>query len=372
MKFSVSQDQLATSVKAINRCLNRRPHLPILGGIHLLARDGKLTLTTTDTIIGLQVSIPAEVAEPGSVTVAGKNFVETVNFFDDKQTECTLEEAQMLLHNGRDKVKIPVLSDEFPGFDAAVVQSKLEKKPLDFWQRVVHDITFACNTDPSRVALTGVLFRATPDKSIVVGTDGFRLVVWETEERLTQDENFEVIINAKAISDMTTIAELLDEKNVSFFRNSVSEQIIFIGERFTFFSKMINAEFPPFGKIVPLEFATEVTLDREEMLHNLSKASVFAKTESNTVEMHFGPEQAEYIARSLGDGSFHGSQPVVKMTGEPLVIDCNIGYLTAFLNTRDGETVWLGCGGRLTPIMIRDPSVEGLYYVAMPFNSKKR
>ena len=80
MKLMVVQKQLGLAVKAINKCLNRRPHLPVLSGIHLIARDGQLVLMTTDLTAGLRIKIEAEITEDGEVTVSGKNFVEAVGF----------------------------------------------------------------------------------------------------------------------------------------------------------------------------------------------------------------------------------------------------------------------------------------------------
>lgn len=370
MKFVVSQKQLMMSIKAVNKCLSRRPHLPILGGIHLVAKEKQLELTSTDMTVGLRVKIAAEVEVDGETTLNGKNLVDAVSFFDGKETTFESDDKQMLVKNGRDRVKIPVMVDEFPDFDESRQEEEIVKKEVAFWEGVDKNVAFAASSDQSRPALTGVLFRQQVEKTQIVCTDGFRLTIWETGEKVSNLDSLEVIVNAKAIGDTVAIADILEEKKIGFYYNAAAEQVLFIGENFVFFSKLINAAYPPFEKIVPLEFSTEATLVREELMRNLTKASVFTRADSNTVKLHLNDAGAEFNAASLGDGSFNGSQEMVKFSGEELDIAFNIKYLQDFLSTCHGETVTLGCNGSIAPAMLKDPGVPEMTYVVMPFKPK--
>ncbi|MBQ6436146.1 DNA polymerase III subunit beta [bacterium] len=373
MKLMVVQKQLGLAVKAINKCLNRRPHLPVLSGIHLIARDGQLVLMTTDLTAGLRIKIEAEITEDGEVTVSGKNFVEAVGFFDGEKTEMDFvagsEDKEMMMKNGRDKVKIPVMNDDFPAF-AMTEGLNGVKKEVSFWKELVARVAFAASNDQSRPALTGILLKKDSEGTHIVCTDGFRLAIWQTKEQVSDNEELNIIVSAKAITDVVAIAEILEEKAVSLIHDEVGEQIWLEGERMTYFSKLINATYPPFEKIVPLDFSTEVSLNREEWLKNLSKASVFTKVDSNTVKMNIGDEVVEFSAVSLGDGSFQGQQEIAKKSGENLEISFNIKYLQDFLNTQECETIWLGCNGPLSPVMIKDPAQTEMIYIAMPFKPK--
>ena len=244
-------------------------------------------------------------------------------------------------------------------------------QPLHFWETLVKKVAFAAGADQSRPALTGILLQNTRQKTQVVCTDGFRLAIWEPTERFTQDDSpLSAIVVAKAVSDLVTIADILDEESVSFICDAVNEQVVFAGTRFLFFSKLINAVYPPFEKIVPLEFASEITLDRELLIKNLAKASVFTKADSNTVKLTIGEENLDFTANSLGEGSFTGCQELMKKTGESVEISFNIKYLLDFLNTCQGETVWAGFNGPLSPAAIKDPNDQSLQYIAMPFKPK--
>ncbi len=371
MKCSVNQDLLLASVKAVNKCLSRRPHLPILGGIHLKADDGKLELTTTDMTAGLRVKIPAEITQAGETTVSGKNFVEAVTFFDKEGTDLELMDKQVLVKNGRDLVKIPILTEDFPLFDDKTDDAETVSKEVSFWEFISKNVSYAASRDQSRPALTGVLIKANAEKMNVVGTDGYRVAIWETKETLAGGKELEIIVNAKAISDVVTIAGILDEEKVGFYHHTDGEQVIFTGENFSFFSKLINAKFPPFEKIVPLEFTTQATIDRETFTKNLAKAGVFTRTDSNSVKMHLEEAQISYTATSLGDGSFQGSQEVLKFTGAPLDIAFKINFLQEYLSTCSGETVELNCNGELSPMVIKDPDNSEMLCVIMPFRPKK-
>ena len=53
-----------------------RPTVQILSGIWLQATDGTLELAATDMELSLRCSLDAEIAEPGTVDVPGRLFVD--------------------------------------------------------------------------------------------------------------------------------------------------------------------------------------------------------------------------------------------------------------------------------------------------------
>jgi len=350
--------------------LSRRPHLPILGGIHLKAVDGQLELTATDMTMGLRVKVPAQIELEGETTVSGRIFVDTVGFFGGKQTTLELIEKEILAKNGRDRVKIPTMTEEFPLFDDGQDEAASVSVDVKFWDFVNSKVAYATSKDQSRPALTGVLLKSSSDKLNVVGTDGFRVVVWENKKELVNQENLSVILNAKAIGDVVAIAGILDEEKVSFYHNEASEQVVFAGERFSFFSKLINATYPPYETIIPLEFTTRATLDRQELIKNLAKASVFSKTSSNTVKIHIGETETSFAATGLNEGSFEGAQETVKFSGAELDVAFKIEFLLDFLGSLEGETVEFDCNTSVSPVKIHNPEVADLFCVMMPFKPK--
>ena len=73
MKFRVERDVLAEAVTWVARGLPARPPVPVLAGVLLVADEkGTLTLSAFDYEVSAKVTVPADVAEPGTVLVLGR------------------------------------------------------------------------------------------------------------------------------------------------------------------------------------------------------------------------------------------------------------------------------------------------------------
>ena len=73
MKFRVERDVLAEAVTWAARGLPNRPPVPVLAGVLIEAsEEGTLTLSAFDYEVSARITVPAEVAEPGTVLVLGR------------------------------------------------------------------------------------------------------------------------------------------------------------------------------------------------------------------------------------------------------------------------------------------------------------
>ncbi len=368
MQFTIIQKELINAIKAINKIYNKNPHLPILSGVHLHASNNQLELTVTDLTAGLKVQIPAQITQEGQAILSGKIFIESISFFDQKETSFNLNEKDILITNGRDKVNIPVLTEEYPLFNLPTITSK--SLSLSFWEKIVKKVVFATSNDQSRPALTGVLFDFTHPQLQFVGTDGFRLSVLKESQVIIEQLTENIILSAKALADTVALAQIFSLKEISFGYDQVGEQVFFITPDFTYFSKIINSNYPPYEKIIPLDFSTQITTDRENLVKNLTKASVFTRSGNNTVDLSINDQKLILSASTLNSGNFEGEQDLESHQGEDLKISFNIRYLLDFLNTCKGEVIWFGFNNPTSPAMIKDQTDEDLIYIAMPFKPK--
>lgn len=368
MKFTLKQKDLTLSSKALAKTLNRHPHLPVLAGIFLKTNKNFLELTTTDLTAGVKVKIPAQIEEEGETIVNGKIFLETVGFFDQAETKFLLKEKELSLNNGADKVLIPLVTQEYPDFSLSKKEG--EEITLDFWEIIQKKVAFTASSDQTRPALTGVLFTGEGNLLQTVCTDGFRLTVLSQElsDRFFHEKN--LILSARAINDVVALLQNFEEEKVSFVYDEAGAQIFFINNSFTYFTKLINSNYPPFEKIIPLEFMTKVKADRLDLIKNLNKAAIFARTSNNVVKLEIKNKKIHFLANSLGDGVFESEQELIEQTGENLKIAFNIRYLSDFLSLASNDVVSLGFNGHDKPVLITDLDNSKWQYVVMPFKPK--
>ncbi|MTA97596.1 MAG: DNA polymerase III subunit beta, partial [Actinobacteria bacterium] len=72
MKFTIDSSALADAVAWAARSLPARPTAPVLAGLLLEATQTSLTLSGFDLEVSAQISLNADVEEPGRVLVSGR------------------------------------------------------------------------------------------------------------------------------------------------------------------------------------------------------------------------------------------------------------------------------------------------------------
>lgn len=368
MKFSVNQKDLNLTIKALTKTLNRKPHLPILAGILLKTKDSFLELTSTDLISGTKIKINAEIIEEGETVVNGKVFLETVAFFDQDQTSFELHEKDILLINGKDKVFIPVFNQDYPDF--SLIKENAQQTTSDFWTTIMKKVAFAASSDQTRPALTGVLLRGEGEFLQSVCTDGFRLAVLGQQLKTDFFHQQHFLLSAKSISDLVSLLQIFNQEEIYFSYDKIGGQIFFFNQQLVYFTKLINSNYPPFEKIIPLEFATQIEVDRQDLIKNLNKASIFARTTNNVVKLEIKKDKLSFSANSLGEGSFESEQELVLMKGENLKIAFNIRYFLDFLSLVTDDLVKIGLNSSDKPALISTSQDPNWQYVVMPFKPK--
>ena len=74
MKFSCDQQKLSKALNIVSRAVTSRTTMPVLKGILLEVREGKLTMSASDLDISIQNTIDVDSPEDGSVIVMAKLF----------------------------------------------------------------------------------------------------------------------------------------------------------------------------------------------------------------------------------------------------------------------------------------------------------
>ncbi|MDH3298654.1 MAG: DNA polymerase III subunit beta, partial [Gemmatimonadota bacterium] len=115
MKLSVTRDSLHAGLGAVSATIPTKTTLPVLSNILLGAADGRLTLSGTDLDISVSVSIEAEIAEPGSVTVPARKFAEIARELPAAPVHIETDGVEIRIESGKSRFKLFGLApEEFP------------------------------------------------------------------------------------------------------------------------------------------------------------------------------------------------------------------------------------------------------------------
>jgi DNA polymerase-3 subunit beta len=199
---------------------------------------------------------------------------------------------------------------------------------------MINQVVFAAATDESRPTLTGVNARFNGNRLTLAATDGFRLAVRGTELATTVPEKTEVIIPARALSELSRIIGLLPKTDgeaqmVEITIASARNQILFHLPDVDMVSQLIDANFPNYEAIIPKSFATRTIIDTQATLRALRVANLFARDSSNIVRFQMTP-------------GHDGAPASLTMTATSAESGDNLANLDAIIEGPEGEIAFNG------------------------------
>lgn len=279
MKVSFLPENIIKYLPLINRAIPSHTQVPILSNILLKSTKEGLTLEATDLDIGVRIKIPSKIEEEGSITVPGKEFLETIN---------SLPKEKILLEKDKDLLVLTCLDsravfntisgEEFP-------QLLKEKGDLVFRMKreqfvsVFSNITFSVSQEESRPQLTGVFIEVVDDGVNFVSTDGYRMTMKKIKEKEVKRKEG-LIVSVKLINE---VISLKGNEDISLFVNEKESQVIFEVGDVLVVGRMIGGAFPDYLNVLPKKSLTSAVFEREGLLQNVRLASVFAKDRKSVV-----------------------------------------------------------------------------------------
>lgn len=363
MKQIVLQENFQQALNYLQKAIPTRPSLPILSSVLIEVNEKNCTVAATDLYFGVRAVVPSKVEQPGSLTVPGKQLREITQSLPAGSITLEQKESTLSIKAAGSKSSLPCqTSEEYPPFPQVEGdQFVISKEVLD---QVKALVLKSASLDPTRPILTGCLLNFTKDGLTVAGTDGFRLSVLEFPQENTSEAT--MIIPAKVLEDVHRIADSLGVSSVKFTVSQELKQVFFSFEEVEVFARLIDGEYPPYQKIIPESFTTEIKLSASELQEQLKRALIFAR-ESNIIQLHYTTETFTVSAASPGSGEYEGSVTNATVSGEEGVIAFNAKYVLDYLQTCKDDSVSIQLKGNQKAAVFRSDSQPGYIYLVMPF-----
>ncbi len=179
MKFRIERDVLADAVTWVARGLPARPPVPVLAGVLLQAdAEGTLTLSAFDYEVSAKVTVPADVAEPGTVLVLGRLLADISRNLPARPIDVALEGNKLQVTCGSSRFSLLRMpAEDYPTLPAAPESSGSIQG--DVFTQAVAQVSIAADRGDTLPILTGVRMEIEGDKITLLATDRYRLAVRE-------------------------------------------------------------------------------------------------------------------------------------------------------------------------------------------------
>ena len=281
MKLHVLQENLEKYLNFANKFTSNKAQLPVLANIKLSAKNGKLSISSTNLEISYNTLIGAKVKKEGEITVPANVICDIVSNLNSGPIELSSEKENLNIKSSDFSSLVSGMnSSDFPKIPEKLLKDNISLSKKDFVDSLMK-VLYSVSTDETRPVLTGVLFIFDKDSLIMVATDGFRL----SRKRIKVAKILDIqkmIIPKSVLFEMTRL--VFDEEDVKLSFSKDDNQVIFAMGSMILSSRVIEGNFPDFEKVIPKEHGLEVTLDKEELSQAIKLASVFARDSANMIK----------------------------------------------------------------------------------------
>jgi DNA polymerase-3 subunit beta len=369
MKLTLLTENITKKLPFVNHAVSSKSQLPVLLHILLEAENNVLKISATDLEIGIEVVIAATVEEAGSVTVPAKIFTELLlSLPSGKVTFQTKGDKLEVVSSKTKTVFQTIAKEEFPhlyeeqGEELTTISKEVLEK--DFSK-----VVFAASPDTTRPALSGVLLskqqQADAGGFLLVATDGYRLSLKHSNSSKVKKTDWEkpLLIPSRVIKEI--ILAKLAQEDISLFVSEKSSQVLFVQNETVLVGRLIEATYPNYEKIIPADFETQVSFDRQEMQKAVKIASIFARETANIIRFSIKKDKIEVSANTPSVGE-QVVEVEAKTSGEENDIAFNARYLLDFFANISEDDITFEMTGPLNPGVFKIKNDPSFLHLIMP------
>lgn len=374
LSFTLDQEQLESALSLLQGVCGKRTAVEATTNI-LLGLDGQsdeLILKATDLEISLQCTLPlleSSIGEGHAVAflVGGRRFFELIK---------ELSGPLVLTYDG---VRLTIVAQDIPGTKIALATADASLLPalpeniencMVLASNFVRDmLSRVCTIIPSNnanPALNGLLVEAGPQGLSFVATDGFSLVrILGTNYTVPTSTLW--TMPKKAVMELRRILDVF-KNDSQLFLGLCQGQLVFSGQRFNFFTRLINEPFPAYQKILNYQDFTKGQLTTSQLSPALRRSGFLLSGRFLAAKLIFSTNQLALELDNPEVGNLQETAPLAQLIlEEPLVCRFFPPYLLAALQAFEVATLdfWIKSKGQ--PIFFEHQFEQfNMLYLVMP------
>lgn len=365
MEFICTKENLYKGIIQVQGVAGQATTLPILKNIFIEAKNGSIKLKTTNLEIGITAQIRGKIEKEGSITADARLLSSFISLLSQENVHIILEGKSLLIETGIHKTKIHgLVAEEFPVIPD-IKREKGFKIGVQQFKQALLQVVVAVSSDDARQEISGMFFSIKENILTAAGTDSYRLA----EKKLTITGNSDLeesfIIPLKTIKELVrTLTEEDETASVYIDEN----QVLFSHGETELITRLIDGQYPNYTQIIPTVFNYSFSVLREDLVHAVKIAGLFASVGSNSITFTLQPSIGELtIVAATHIGEERTTLPVKIEGKENISIVFDYRYLLDGLNSiTDSEVVFHATSHSSPVIMKPKNETEQFIYIVMP------
>jgi len=358
MKIVLNKNTILQPISKIVSITEKRSLMPILSNILIDFRKEGTTVYSTDLEVSAitYIDFPSDMEK--KVVVHGRKFLEILKELDNENIEFVFEDNIMTIKQKQTEISLSLQDpEEFP--ETKEISGKEEfVVPGSILLEMIDKVEFAVSLDETRYILTGMYMRGQDGKVSVVGTDGFRMALYQKE--IDGLKSFQgMTIPKRSISEVERVIE--ENENVTIVVDE--KHVQFTTPKMKIISRIIEGNFPDYENVLPAGNTNIAEVDRELLFKGLKKvSSIIGRSEP--VKMTFAGESMTIEAES--DIGRAKEVITIKYDGEPATMNFNVKFLLDLVVHLTTDQIIIAAPKAYGAVLFHSKELEEYKNIVMP------
>lgn len=365
MKIEGIKEQLEDALNKADKIAGKNTNLPVLSGFYLDARQNSLIIKATNLDLGISISVPVKVNEPGIVVVPARvisSFISSL--LNDRNITLNTKEQTLEIKTKGTKTSIKTLpSEDFPIIPDISNDNvfSLPARDLVFGLR---SVIYAAAVGSIKPELSSISISHEGEFLVFAATDSFRLA--EKKIKIRKVPHFKNILIPQ--KNALEIIKILDRGEEEVSLSIEEHQIALRSGGVYLVSRIIEGNFPDYRQIIPKEATTTATLLKQDLINSLKTSLIFSDV-FNQLTLRVSPKGKCFEIESKNSMVGESTQSVeAVLEGEDIAINVNHRYFTECFQSLTPDSISLSFKGQAKPIVIQGVGDTSFFYLVMPMN----
>lgn len=324
MKFVFDRDAMIKEIAVAQDIITNKNAISILSNILLIAKDNKLTIKATDSVVKFTTVLPVEIETEGSTTIFCDKFFTIINAMPAGDVEFIQEDIVVTIRSTIKKIQFTLksqVSDKFPEFGTTENIPFFELNAKEFKEMIRHTIiTVSTDASPTRINMTGVYFTKEGDSIKMVGTDSKNLS-YASKIAVNVPDFQPSIVPVKILNCILKNAP--DEGNIEVA--VINKSIYAKFGTMEFSSVLISGSYPDYKRIISTEFSNSIQVNKKDLSEALKRITIMVMKESYLI---FKFNSGVLKIMSLDDSMGNAYEEIpCRYDGDEIVLNMKINSL---------------------------------------------
>jgi len=365
MKLTLQRDQLLRPLQLVIGAVDHKQSMPILSNVLLHVNNKQLSVTGTDLEIELigRSELTHHDTHDGSLILPARKLFDICKALPESAAiELYQDKDRIILKSDRSRFTMSTMpAEDFPNVEPSEsnVTFTLPQHELAI---ILHRTAFAMAQQDVRHYLNGMLFEISDRNLRVVATDGHRLALNQALIVLEQPHRLQVIVPYKAVMELM---RLLKDADKMLTVHIGHHHIRLFSDDFVFTSKLVEARFPDYQRVIPKKGDKTILIDRDTLKQALSRTAILCHDKVRGVRFELSAGNLKLLVNNPEHEAAEEEMDV-NYSGDSLDIGFNINYLLDILNVVKAGEVRLTLDASGSMVISEPGNEDHSTFVVMP------